>query len=115
MNHLMNRIGVVVSLVFTLILSSCRYDSFLEAQIACANWEQKRPGVIVVEFDGDDNKGRERGKSHASGKLIQLRQCIHAKGMGHIIGRELLTTPRKILTKVEYSKIVVRHALFWFN
>jgi len=111
----MKRVSIIAALILFYTLGSCRYGSFWDAQTACAIWAAKKQGVVEVDFNGDNRKASRSKTSNASGHLVQLRQCFHAKGMGHITGKELLTSSDKSLSKSEYSKIEARYKRFWFN
>lgn len=96
-------------------LGACRYGSFYDAQNACGKWKLEVKGKIEVDFDGDGATGSSAKSSSASDNLVDVRECIHAKGMGHIIGRELITPWKAFMTEMEYSKIKIKYREFWFN
>ena len=96
-------------------LGACRYGSFYDAQNACGKWKLERKGTIEVDFDGDGAMGSGAKSFSASDNLVDVRECIHAKGMGHIIGRELITPWKAFMTEMEYSKIKIKYREFWFN
>ena len=96
-------------------LGACGYGSLYHAQIACEKWKLERKGTIEVDFDGDGATGSSAKSFSASDNLVKVRECIHAKGMGHIIGRELITPWKAFMTEMEYSKIKIKYREFWFN
>ena len=98
----------------------------MEAENACAIWEQERKGKVEIDYDGDGRQGLDNGLTtleydmHGTGPkfyrdegtIIDLRECIKEESTRQIIGKEFDTPWKILMTEDEFMAVETRYKKF---
>ena len=109
---------LIAFLLLIPFISSCKYGSMMEAENACAIWEQERKGVFEVDCDGDGRQGADITYLDGSpmyrvdGELVETRECTKEESTKQIIGKEFVTPWKILMTEVEFKALKIVYKKF---
>ena len=122
-------VGLLISLLLSSSFSGCKYESEMEARIACYKWAAARKGIVEVDDDGDGQKGKtienssyefdklryqsytEKGYEYrsASGYILEPRAVNPPKRYVHVNGETIVNLRDCILEEKTRQWIGLEH------
>ena len=117
---------LLISLLLIPFISSCKYGSMVEAENACAIWEQERRGVFEVDYDRDGRQGKSLSIEYlqyaldgtgprfirGEGTTYRLRECSNEESTKQIIGKEYITPWKILMTEDEFEAVKIVYKKF---